>query len=55
MGLRLKEYENNDQFLEFLNTEFDHTAAHATVEELAKFAFGSLRAAIEAYQLKKKD
>lgn len=45
-----EQYKNNPDFQEFLNKEFDRTAAHATIEELAEFAFGSLGAAIEAYE-----
>ena len=46
----MKQYENNPEFLEFLNREFDHTAVDATVDELAKFAFGSIDAAIAAFE-----
>lgn len=45
-----EQYENNPDFLEFLNREFDNTTAHATMEELAEFAFGSWDAAIEAFE-----
>jgi len=51
----MKQYENKPDFLEFLNREFDKTAVDATIEELAEFAFGSLDAAIEAYEDHKKD
>ena len=50
MGKTTEQYENNADFLEFLSREFDKTTIHATIEELAEFAFGSLDAAIEAYQ-----
>jgi len=50
MGKTTEQYENNADFLELLSREFDKTTAHATIEELAEFAFGSLDAAIEAYQ-----
>ena len=43
------QYENNPEFLEFLNREFDKTAVDATVEELAEFAFGSMEDAIESF------
>ena len=43
------QYENNPEFLEFLNKEFDKTAVHATIEELAEFAFGGVDKAIEAF------
>jgi len=45
-----EQYENNPDFLEFLNREFDHTAVDATIEELTEFAFGSMEEAIEAYE-----
>ena len=50
MGKTTEQYENNADFLEFLSREFDKTTIHATIEELAEFTFGSLDAAIEAYQ-----
>jgi len=55
MDNKVEQYENNPDFFEFLNREFDHTAANATIEELAEFAFGSIQAAIEAYEKHKKD
>ena len=53
MKSKANNYTNNSEFLEFLNREFDDTATHATVEELAEFAFGSLKASIEAYEKEK--
>lgn len=50
MQNRAEQYENNPEFLEFLNREFDHTAVDATVDELAEFAFGSMEDAIEAFE-----
>ena len=50
-----EQYENNPDFREFLNREFDKTAIHATIEELAEFAFGGIDAAIETYEKHKKD
>ena len=50
MSKKAEQYENNPNFLEFLNREFDKTAVHATMEELAEFAFGSIEAAIEAFE-----
>jgi hypothetical protein len=50
MDQKADHYHNNSHFLEFLNREFDRTATHASIEELAEFAFGSLEAAIEAYE-----
>lgn len=49
MQNEVEQYENNPEFLEFLNREFDHTAVDATVEELAEFAFGSMEEAIELF------
>lgn len=51
----MKQYENNLHFLEFLTREFDKTAVDATIEELAEFAFGSMDAAIEAFEEKIKN
>ena len=48
-----EQYENNPEFLEFLNRKFDKTAVHATPEELAEFAFGSLDEAIDAFNEQK--
>ena len=42
-------------FLEFLNREFDRTVPHATVEELAEFAFGGVEAAIDAFEQHRKE
>lgn len=50
MENKVQQYENNPEFFEFLNREFDKTAADATIEELAEFAFGSVEEAIEAYE-----
>jgi len=49
MSKKEEQYENNPYFLEFLNREFDKTAVHATPEELAEFAFGSMEEAVEAF------
>ncbi len=49
MKRKLEEYTSDADFLEFLNREFETTAMHATVEELAEFAFGSMKASIEAF------
>ena len=49
------QYEKSTDFLEFLNREFDKTAAGATIEELAKFAFGSLDEAVRAFEDLKKE
>jgi len=45
-----EQYENNPDFQEFLNREFDHTAVDATMDELAEFAFGSMKEAVEAFE-----
>ena len=50
MDEKAEQYENNPDFQEFLNREFDHTAVHATMDELAEFAFGSWEEAIEAFE-----
>ena len=50
MDGKAEEYEKNPDFQEFLSREFDHTVAHATVNELVEFAFGSWDAAIEAFE-----
>ena len=43
-------YTNNPDFQEFLNREFGHTAANATMEELAEFAFGNIEDAINSFK-----
>ena len=50
MERKAEKYENNPDFQEFLNRNFEKTAAHATMEELAEFAFGSWDEAIEAFE-----
>jgi len=50
MHKKPEQYENNPDFLEFLNRKFDGTAVHATIEELAEFAFGSFEEAIDAFE-----
>ena len=45
-----EQYVGNSDFQDFLINEFDHTATHATMEELAEFAFGSLDKAIEKFE-----
>lgn len=44
-----EKYANEPDFQDFLSREFDHTAANATIEELAEFAFGSVEEAIKAF------
>lgn len=55
MDTKAKEYENNPEFLEFVNREFDRTAVDATIEELAEFAFGGFDEAVKAFEEFKKD
>jgi len=50
MDTKAEKYTDDTDFQEFLNREFDHTAVDATIEELAEFAFGSVDAAIEAFE-----
>jgi len=45
-----EKYMNNPDFHKFIDREFDKTAVQSTIEELAEFAFGSLDAAIQAYE-----
>lgn len=52
---KAEQYVDNFEFLEFLTTEFTKTSIHATIEELAEFAFGSINAAIEAFEEYKKN
>jgi len=54
MQNKAERYENNPDFLEFLNREFDHTAVDATIEEPAEFAFGSMEEAIKAFNEQRK-
>ena len=44
-----KKIIDDPRFVNFLNSEFTKTVNHATIEELAGFAFGSIGEAIEAY------
>jgi len=55
MDNKADQYENNPDFLEFLNREFDYTAVHATIEELAEFAFGSMGEAVKVFEERKED
>ena len=50
MNNQAEKYQDDPDFQEFLNREFDKTAVHATIEELAEFAFGSLEEAIKTYK-----
>ena len=50
MPVIAEKFANDHDFQEFLNRQFDKTVAHATIEELAEFAFGSIDAAIQAYE-----
>ena len=48
----MEQYVNKPEFREFLNREFDRTAGHATIEELAEFAFGGMEEAVKAFEEK---
>jgi len=50
MQSKTDQYENNPNFHEFLDREFDKTAANATIEDLAEFAFGSIDTAIQVFE-----
>ncbi len=52
---KVGQYENNPDFLEFINREFDRIAVDATIEELAEFAFGGFDEAVKAFEEFKKD
>ena len=45
----MKKIIDDPHFFDFLDREFRVTANHATIEELAEFAFGSIEEAIKAY------
>lgn len=53
MGKLPDKYIDDIDFHCFLNREFDNTASHAMIEELAEFAFGSLEEAIEVFEKRK--
>jgi hypothetical protein len=40
---------DSPEFLEFVGSEFENTVQHATIEDLAVFAFGDLDTAIAAF------
>jgi len=44
---------NSEEFFYFVNNEFERTAIHASVEELAQFAFGSPEEAINEFMKEK--
>ncbi len=48
-------YDENPEFLEYLNTEFNAIAANSTIEELAEFAFGSMEEAVNAFLKTKRE
>ena len=50
METKAEKYTDDPDFQGFLNREFDHTAVDATMDELAEFAFGSMKEAIEAFE-----
>lgn len=47
-----KKYINNQEFLEFVNQEFDSVASNSTLEELAEFAFGGIEESIKKFESK---
>ncbi len=47
-----KKYLENEDFFCFVSQEFTDVSRHATLEELAEFAFGSVRGAVEAFKEK---
>lgn len=47
-----KEYLENEDFFHFVSQEFNDVSRHATLEELAEFAFGGLQEAVEAFKEK---
>lgn len=52
-----KEYEkivNDPDFFDFVNNEFENTAVHATIEELAEFAYGSIEIAFNEFKSRSK-
>lgn len=51
---KTEKYADNPDFQEFLNRKFDKTTTHATIEELAEFAFGSMEEAIKAFNQRMK-
>jgi len=50
MQAKTEHYANDPDFHEFLDREFDRTAANATIEDLAEFAFGSIDTAIQVFE-----
>lgn len=47
-----KKYLENEDFFHFVSQEFNDVSRHATLEELAEFAFGSEQEAVEAFKEK---
>lgn len=45
-----RKYLENEDFFYFIAQEFKDVSRHATMEELAEFAFGSLQDAIDAFK-----
>jgi len=48
------QYVDDAHFIEWLSSCFDETTQHATLEELAEFAFGDVKTAIAAYNEEKR-
>lgn len=51
MSEKLDDYniENKKEFFSFVLDEFQQTSKHASVEELAEFAFGSIKEAAKEF------
>ncbi len=45
----IEQYLEDEEFIEFINAEFDKAIAEADIEELAEFVFGDMEEAIEAF------
>ncbi len=45
----IEQYLEDEEFIEFINAEFDKAITEADVEELAEFVFGDMEEAIEAF------
>ena len=46
----ITDINSKTDFVEFVDREFNRTITHAALEDLANFAFGSMKEAIEAYK-----
>ncbi len=48
--MKIQKYIENPHFREFVSREFRNVAREATIEELAEFAFGDIKKAIETFE-----